>query len=55
MIGLQHQGIAAVPAGVSPRVLATRHPSYDLHKQFMANGSHFVATQQMIDWWALEE
>jgi uracil-DNA glycosylase len=43
----------AVPLGVKPRVLATRHPSYDLHKQFMADGSHFVATQQLVDWWAL--
>jgi uracil-DNA glycosylase len=43
----------AVPAGATPRVLTTRHPSYDLHKQFMADGSHFTATQQLIDWWAL--
>ncbi|MET0334359.1 MAG: uracil-DNA glycosylase [Rhizobacter sp.] len=43
----------AVPAGSAPRVLSARHPSYDLHKQFMADGSHFVATQQIIDWWAL--
>jgi uracil-DNA glycosylase len=43
----------ALPRGVEPRVLATRHPSYDLHKQFMADGSHFVATQQLVDWWSL--
>lgn len=43
----------ALPSGVNPRVLTTRHPSYDLHKQFMAEGSHFVATQQLVDWWAL--
>lgn len=43
----------AVPAGVTPRVLTTRHPSYDLHKRFMADGSHFVATQQLVDWWGL--
>jgi uracil-DNA glycosylase len=43
----------AVPQGARPRVLATRHPSYDLHKQFMVDGSHFVATQQLVDWWAL--
>lgn len=43
----------AVPAGLTPRVLVTRHPSYDLHKQFMADGSHFIATQQLVDWWAL--
>jgi uracil-DNA glycosylase len=43
----------AVPAGATPRVLNTRHPSYDLHKQFMAEGSHFIATRQLVDWWAL--
>ena len=43
----------AVPPGMHPRVLTTRHPSYDLHKQFMVEGSHFVATQQLVDWWAL--
>lgn len=43
----------AIPPGAQPRVLTTRHPSYDLHKQFMADGSHFVATQQLVDWWAL--
>lgn len=44
---------AAKPPGVSPRVLATRHPSYDIHKQFMAEGSHFLATQELVDWWRL--
>ncbi|MGY4831153.1 uracil-DNA glycosylase [Sphaerotilaceae bacterium SBD11-9] len=44
---------AALPAGVSPQVLSTRHPSYDIRKQFMAEGSHFVATQEMVDWWKL--
>ncbi|MBL0729685.1 uracil-DNA glycosylase [Piscinibacter sp. HJYY11] len=43
----------AVPSGATPRVLITRHPSYDLHKQFMADGSHFLATQHLVDWWAL--
>lgn len=43
----------AVPPGIQLRVLTTRHPSYDLHKQFMADGSHFIATQQLVDWWAL--
>lgn len=43
----------AVPQGASPQVLATRHPSFDFYKQFMAEGSHFVATQQMIDWWRI--
>ncbi|HEY0818692.1 MAG TPA: uracil-DNA glycosylase [Rhizobacter sp.] len=43
----------AVPPDVRPRVLSTRHPSYDLHKQFMAEGSHFLATRELVDWWAL--
>lgn len=43
----------AIPQGSSPRVLLARHPSYDLHKQFMADGSHFVATQELVDWWSL--
>lgn len=43
----------AIPPGVEPQVLATRHPSYDLHRQFMAEGSHFIATRQLIDWWRL--
>jgi uracil-DNA glycosylase len=43
----------AVPASVSPRILVTRHPSYDIRKQFMAEGSHFVATQDLVDWWRL--
>ncbi|MBX3620889.1 MAG: uracil-DNA glycosylase [Rhizobacter sp.] len=43
----------ALPPGRSPRVLTARHPSYDLHKQFMADGSHFVATQDLVDWWQL--
>ncbi len=43
----------ALLAGVSPRVLVTRHPSYDIRKQFMAEGSHFLATQEKVDWWRL--
>ena len=40
-------------AATQPRVLTTRHPSYDLHRQFMADGSHFAQTADLIDWWAL--
>jgi uracil-DNA glycosylase len=40
-------------ADASPRVLRTRHPSHDFKRQFMADGSHFTATQQCIDWWAI--
>ncbi|CAN5914246.1 uracil-DNA glycosylase [soil metagenome] len=43
----------AKPAGAEPRVLATRHPSYDIKRQFMAEGSHFVATKELVDWWAI--
>jgi uracil-DNA glycosylase len=44
---------AALPAGATPRVLRTRHPSHDLRREFMAGGSHFTATADCIDWWAL--
>lgn len=39
------------PAGVP--VLRTRHPSHDFQRQFMAEGSHFLATADRVDWWAL--
>lgn len=44
---------ASKPAGAEPRVLVTRHPSYDIKRQFMADGSHFALTADRIDWWAL--
>lgn len=34
-------------------VWSTRHPSYDFQRRFMADGSHFVATADRVDWWAL--
>ena len=43
----------AKPPGAAPRVLVTRHPSYDVKRQFMAEGSHFVATRGLVDWWAV--
>jgi uracil-DNA glycosylase len=43
----------ACPTGSRPTVLTTRHPSYDIRRQFMADGSHFVATQALVDWWAI--
>jgi uracil-DNA glycosylase len=43
----------ARPAGTYPRVLTTRHPSYDFNKDFMRDGSHFVATRDLVDWWDL--
>ena len=41
-----------VSDGTSPTVLRTRHPSHDFKREFMAAGSHFVATQAQIGWWA---
>ena len=42
---------AACPAGCTPPVWRTRHPSHDFKRQFMADGSHFAATASRIDWW----
>jgi len=44
---------AARPADGSPRVLVTRHPSNDFGRRFMAEGSHFIATADLVDWWTL--
>jgi uracil-DNA glycosylase len=33
--------------------LATRHPSYDFDRSFMAEGNHFVATAHLVDWWEI--
>lgn len=44
---------AAKPAGAPTRTLVTRHPSNDFKRQFMAEGSHFLATADRVDWWAL--
>jgi uracil-DNA glycosylase len=41
------------PAGV--RALRTRHPSNDFRREFMAEGSHFVATHGLVDWWLKDE
>jgi len=43
---------AACPPGRSARVLRTRHPSHDIKREFMAEGSHFLATADVVDWWA---
>ena len=34
-------------------VHATRHPSYDFDRRFMADGSHFEATAHLVDWWGI--
>ena len=43
----------AKPPGAAPRVLTARHPSYDIKREFMSDGSHFTATQELVDWWQL--
>jgi uracil-DNA glycosylase len=46
---------AARPEGTCPRVLVTRHPSYDFERRFMAPpDSHFLATADLVDWWSLD-
>jgi len=35
------------------RALRTRHPSYDFQRSFMAEGSHFEATSDLVDWWQI--
>jgi uracil-DNA glycosylase len=37
----------------SPAVLRSRHPSHDFRRDFMADGSHFLATADRVNWWAL--
>ena len=44
---------SARPEGASVTTWRTRHPSYDIHRQFMAEGSHFIATADRVDWWRL--
>ena len=46
---------AVAGSGAAALVLRTRHPSNDFYKLFMAEGSHFLATADRIDWWALSE
>lgn len=43
----------AAPHDARATVLRSRHPSYDFKRQFMADGSHFLATQDRVDWWRL--
>lgn len=44
---------AACPAAPGVPVFRTRHPSHDIRREFMADGSHFLATADRIDWWGL--
>lgn len=43
----------AASPGSGAAVHATRHPSYDFAHAFMADGSHFEATSELVDWWAI--
>ena len=43
---------AACPAAARARVLRARHPSQDFKREFMADGSHFAATAELVDWWS---
>ncbi|MFM8768177.1 MAG: uracil-DNA glycosylase [Rubrivivax sp.] len=45
------QAVPVVRAQAS--VWRTRHPSNDFNKAFMAQGSHFLATSDRIDWWSV--
>ena len=44
---------AACPPGSKAVALATRHPSYDFDRAFMAEGNHFEATAHLVDWWTI--
>jgi len=43
---------ASADPGPAPAFL-TRHPSYDFNRTFMSEGSHFEATSDLVDWWAI--
>ncbi len=45
--------VAAAAPGSTAEVLATRHPSYDFDRGFMAEGNHFAATAHLVDWWRI--
>ena len=44
---------AARPPDCRAVALATRHPSYDFDRGFMAEGNHFEATAHLVDWWEI--
>ena len=43
---------ASAHPGPAP-AFVTRHPSYDFQRTFMQEGSHFEATADLVDWWAI--
>jgi len=44
---------AACAEGSAVQTLRTRHPSNDMRRDFMREGSHFSRTAALVDWWAL--
>lgn len=44
---------AACAEGSAVQALRTRHPSNDMRRDFMREGSHFARTAHLVDWWAL--
>lgn len=45
---------AAAQGRPPARVFRDRHPSNDFRREFMARQSGFLATADLVDWWALE-
>jgi uracil-DNA glycosylase len=43
----------ACPAAAGVRVLKTRHPSNDMRRSFMREGSQFLQTADLVNWWSL--
>ena len=41
------------PEAAGVPVYRSRHPSQDIKREFMAAGSHFLATADQVDWWGL--
>ncbi|MCO5122467.1 MAG: uracil-DNA glycosylase [Rhizobacter sp.] len=44
---------AACAPGVKLTAYRTRHPSNDMRRDFMREGSQFLLTAHLVDWWAL--
>lgn len=45
--------VAASAPGAVVQKLRTRHPSNDMRRDFMREGSHFSQTADLVDWWVL--
>ncbi|GAB4111894.1 MAG: uracil-DNA glycosylase [Tibeticola sp.] len=44
-----------LPADAKVPVLTTRHPANDFERSFMADGSHFARTADLVNWWVLAD